>query len=177
MHDRLGWTSSTGTLVTNVNNDTIAERRLVGFDTNSRIFPPVFAYNPARSEFTRFRNPWKILSSLFFPFFPSRNGTISVSWASSNVPSDLVVEWSLNSNGIDSKRFAEDRLAWKHRKQRKYDNEAEYESSGEQEGTARSRTQPSTGEANRWAVPTVYGQWRITRVFYPGQQVWAGPVT
>lgn len=44
-------------------------------------------------------------------------------------------------------------------------------------GTARSTTQPSTVEANRWAVPTVYGQWRITRVFYSGQQVWADAVT
>lgn len=39
-------------------------------------------------------------------------------------------------------------------------------------GTARSTTQPSTVQANRWAVPPVYGQWRITRVFYSGQQVW-----
>lgn len=75
MHDRLEWTSSTGTLVSGVNNDRIADRRLAGSDGEAvdtgcpRIFPRVFAYNPAQRGSTAFRNPWKVMCRPY-PFPP-----------------------------------------------------------------------------------------------------------
>lgn len=93
MHDRSEWTSSTGRLVSSVNNDTIAgsggwwgqkDRGKI------RIFPRIFAYNPAGREFTAFENPWKVVCcpSSLFAFLPSTGDAVSVSWASSILTHD-----------------------------------------------------------------------------------------
>lgn len=123
MHDRPWWTSSTGTLVSSVNNDTIAERRLVGSDTeadtSSWIFPRVFAYNPATTRIHRVQESVESPGVLLFPPFSLssllRATRFPFLWASSMQPPMLTLapRPRPNNHGYRRNNFARraDRVA------------------------------------------------------------------
>lgn len=147
----------------------------------------------ANSRRSRIRRKWCCPSSLF-AFLPSTGDAVSVLWASSILTHDSRShpyfihreKWLVGDFFFKRKaKFNRSRTTWNRfdtdlreaieetriQKARRHDNQV-IAKQWRAKGTARSTTQPSTVQANRWAVPPVYGQWRITRVFYSGQQVW-----
>lgn len=148
----------------------------------------------ANSRRSRIRRKWCCPSSLF-AFLPSTGDAVSVLWASSILTHDSRShpyfihreKWLVGEFFFKRKaKFNRSRMTpWSRfdtdlregivetriQRARRHDNQV-IAKQWRAKGTARSTTQPSTVQANRWAVPPVYGQWRITRVFYSGQQVW-----